>query len=428
MRGMGAPACRVVSSVLEAARRAPTVVVTSHALMWSETAKTPTTPHTTNHKPHTTNTTHHHTPYTPHTPHTPHTPYTPHTQPHTPHTPQRVQPGCTHSGDLSVPLAVDMSLHVDGACGAAMRRQRRLRAQWRHEQQTVAMVLATVGHHSFGPTAYDALRSQKPRHQHQRGSGGRDVRRATATSLPPPGTRPASLAEPRGDVMQVQRHTVEHLADGAPSLPTLDVLVPQMVDQLVDILKIIAKLSPAVYEQVIDVPRSSRTPPQQRLKPPEPQQLVEVPVPPVREVMIMAPFVDTAGRTWYWISTPDGRYTWLLDGARHTQQRRPEGITTSPGRYINTGQRMRISTASVYLAVICSVLDASWSDSGYMILPVYGCFFLSDPLVDSRPALICRPYTAHCLVRPWIQFCVSLRRISRFLREKGGLRILRSIS
>ena len=60
------------------------------------------------------------------------------------------------------------------------RRQRRLRAQLRHEQQTVAMVLATVGHHSFGPTAYDALRSQK------RG-GGRDVRRATATEASTPG-------------------------------------------------------------------------------------------------------------------------------------------------------------------------------------------------------------------------------------------------
>ena len=142
--------------------------------------------------------------------------------------------------------------------------------------------------------------------------------------------------------MQVQRHTVEHLADGAPSLPTLDVPVPQRVDQPVDILKIIAKLSPAVCEQVIDVPKIIQDSTPQRLKPPEPQQLVEqlveVPVLPVREVMIMAPFVDTAGRTWYWISTPDGRYTWLLDGARHTQQTRPEGITASPGRYINTGQ------------------------------------------------------------------------------------------
>ena len=43
------------------------------------------------------------------------------------------------------PSPVDMSPHVDGACGAAMRR--RLRAQLRHEQQSVAMALAAT-HHS----------------------------------------------------------------------------------------------------------------------------------------------------------------------------------------------------------------------------------------------------------------------------------------
>ena len=32
---------------------------------------------------------------------------------------------------------------------------------------------------------------------------------------------------------------------------------------------------------------------------------MEVPVPSVLEVTIMAPSVDTAGRTWYWISSPD---------------------------------------------------------------------------------------------------------------------------
>ena len=222
---------------------------------------------------------------------------------------------CTHSGDLSVPLAVDMSLHVDGACGAAMRRrQRRLRAQLRHEQQTVAMVLATVGHHSFGPTAYDALRSQKPVTSTREGVEGETYDAPRRQKPPPPGTRPASLAEPRGDVMQVQRHTVEHLADGAPSLPTLDVPVPQMVDQPVDILKIIAMLLPAVDEQVIDVPKIIHDPTPQRLRPPEPQQLVEqlveVPVPPVREVTIMAPFVDPAGRTWYWLSGTDGGSAW----------------------------------------------------------------------------------------------------------------------
>ena len=159
---------------------------------------------------------------------------------------------------------------------------------------------------------------------------------------PHPGTRPASLGEPRGDVVQQQRHTVEHLVDGAPRLPTLDVLLPQMVDQPVNALKIIAKLSPAVEEQVIDVPKIIQDPTPQRFEPSEPQQLVEqlveVPVPSVREVTIMTPFVDTAGRTWLWISTPDGRYTWCLEGTRHVQRTRPEGITASPGRYVNTGR------------------------------------------------------------------------------------------
>ena len=125
---------------------------------------------------------------------------------------------------------------------------------------------------------YDAPRRQKP---------------------PSPGTRPASLAEPR-DVVQVQRHSVEHLVDGAPCLPTLDVPVPQMVDQPVDILKIIAKLSPADEEQVIDVPKIIQDPTPQRLEPSEPQQLVgqlvEVPVPSVREVTIIAQFVDASHR------------------------------------------------------------------------------------------------------------------------------------
>ena len=111
------------------------------------------------------------------------------------------------------------------------RRQRRLRAQWRHEQQTVAMVLATVGHHSFGPTANDALRSQKLVTSTREGVEGETYDAPRRQKPPPPGTRPASLAEPRRDVMQVQRHTVEHLADGVPCLPTLDVPVPQMVDQ-----------------------------------------------------------------------------------------------------------------------------------------------------------------------------------------------------
>ena len=53
---------------------------------------------------------------------------------------------------------------MDVERGAAWRRrQRRLRSWWRHEQQTVAAVLATVTHHSHSKvgTAYDAPRGQK---------------------------------------------------------------------------------------------------------------------------------------------------------------------------------------------------------------------------------------------------------------------------
>ena len=46
---------------------------------------------------------------------------------------------------------------------AQRRKQRRLRSWWRHEQQSIAAVLATVSHHSFSKvdTANAALRGQK---------------------------------------------------------------------------------------------------------------------------------------------------------------------------------------------------------------------------------------------------------------------------
>ena len=55
----------------------------------------------------------------------------------------------------------------DGADGgtrsARRRRERRLRSWLRHEQQSIAAVLATVTHHSFGKvgTASGVLRNQK---------------------------------------------------------------------------------------------------------------------------------------------------------------------------------------------------------------------------------------------------------------------------
>ena len=49
---------------------------------------------------------------------------------------------------------------VDGDGAAKRRRLRRLRSWWRHEQQTVAAVLATMQHHS-APRGQKAARTRK---------------------------------------------------------------------------------------------------------------------------------------------------------------------------------------------------------------------------------------------------------------------------
>ena len=149
--------------------------------------------------------------------------------------------------------------------------------------------------------------------------------------------RPASLAEPQGAQERVQRRTMEHVVDFVPVVPLLDALVPQMVDKLEDVLKIVDLFVPAEIE-VPKISSPSCPPPRRVLPVPQTaEQLVDVPVPSVREVTIMAPFVDTAGRTWYWLSGPDGRHAWYLAGTQHVQWTRL-GLTASLGRYIYTGQ------------------------------------------------------------------------------------------
>ena len=65
--------------------------------------------------------------------------------------------------------------------------------------------------------------------------------------------RPDRLAGARPQE-QVQRHTVEQIVGAIPGLPTLNVLVPLMVEQLVDVLRFFDALVP-FPEQVIDVPK-----------------------------------------------------------------------------------------------------------------------------------------------------------------------------
>ena len=102
------------------------------------------------------------------------------------------------------------------------------------------------------------------------------------------GSRPDRLHEVRPQE-QVLRHTVEQTGDVAPGLPPLDVLVPQMVDKLEDVLKIVDLFVP---EQEIEVPKISSFPrPPPHLVFPVPQtaeQLVEVPTEPVYVLMVLA--------------------------------------------------------------------------------------------------------------------------------------------
>ena len=166
----------------------------------------------------------------------------------------------------------------DPRSSARRRRERRLRAQWRHEQQTVAMALAAATHHSAqrgqrtasAEATYDALRSQTT-------SVAGDTEFFSLFEEELGGTRPDGLYEVRPQERD-QRRTVEQNVDTALFLPSLDVPVPQMANQLLEVCR---QIDTPIPEQVIDVPKisSSRQPHRRRVRFAEQtaEQLVEVP-------------------------------------------------------------------------------------------------------------------------------------------------------
>ena len=127
-----------------------------------------------------------------------------------------------------------MSLH--GEHGSAWRRrQRRLRPWWRHEQQSVAMALSAVAHHSFDRVAgvqYDGLRAQKTdrageaanqalRRQKSK-AAGEAVFFELFDEEDTSGLRPGVLAELRSQE-QVQRHTMEHIVEFVCCAPMVQI-------------------------------------------------------------------------------------------------------------------------------------------------------------------------------------------------------------
>ena len=143
------------------------------------------------------------------------------------------------------------------------------------------------------------------------------------------------------------------LADPVPMVQILDVPVPQPVDQLVEVLRLIDTMVP---EQVIDVPKitSQDVIPQRAVLrvPQMAEQLVHefcfssttlsfVEEEQEEEQPSLVPesyFRDDFGREWCRVHGPGGVYWWMV-GTSTVQWTPPEGYTARPGRYRNTGLR-----------------------------------------------------------------------------------------
>ena len=131
------------------------------------------------------------------------------------------------------------------------------------------MALSAAAHRSSDKVAagekYDGLRAQKTDRAGE--AANRALRRQKSNAAGDAvffelfdehitGVRPEALAEPRPQE-RVQRHTVEHIVDFvrfAPMVQILDAPVPQMVEQLPDVVHFFDTLTPDP-EQVIEVPK-----------------------------------------------------------------------------------------------------------------------------------------------------------------------------
>ena len=132
----------------------------------------------------------------------------------------------------------------------------------RHERQTVAMALAESQHHSAhrqktaraGEWVREEVHGEVPEAPTPQEPGTRYFHLDDLDSVPElGGSRPDRLAGVRPQE-RVPRHIVEQIVDSAPVLPLLHAPVPQTVDSVGEVLKILNELVPDV-EQVIDVPK-----------------------------------------------------------------------------------------------------------------------------------------------------------------------------
>ena len=154
-----------------------------------------------------------------------------------------------------------MDLSWQPVTGAAQRRRgRRLRAAWRHEQQSIAQALATFTHHSSrgqrtaraGEWGSELNFTAKTRKTPTPQAAGTQFFAMDVDEVPVAGSRPDRLTEVRPQE-RVLRRTVEQNVEPVRGVPVLDAPVPQMVDQAAEVVRFFVSL-PFVAEQVIEVP------------------------------------------------------------------------------------------------------------------------------------------------------------------------------
>ena len=193
--------------------------------------------------------------------------------------------------------------------------------------------------------AHRERRSTEPEHGHhgERREGESDEKKYTAKFQKTPSPSPARARpeeEPDGGQPpclgespaqeRTQRHTVEHIIETFVPVPMLDVLVPLMVVEPVDVLKIRGISS--LVAQVIDVPKiisQDNIPQRAVLRVPRlVEQLVDVPVAVMTVQRRCRPYV-VPGR---------GADRGLLVDVGHTTRPADPGLTASPGQRTNTGQ------------------------------------------------------------------------------------------
>ena len=189
----------------------------------------------------------------------------------------------------------------------------------------------------------NALHGQVPEHPTPQ-AAGTEYFSLDVEDVPAAGSRPDRLAGVRPQE-RVQQHLVDRFVDTVPSLPILDVPVPLMGEQLVDVLRFFDTLCP-VTEQVIDVPKIILEDiPARRLcrEPQLVEQLVDEPVPSFddfdlveeeeeeeeeeqpRMVPAGSRVRDAHGRSWCRVAGPAGVYWWMIGTVHFPPRGSPPG-------------------------------------------------------------------------------------------------------